>query len=518
METTILTTEQRYEQEFGGPLAADDRQLLENIGCVWPAPEEEAAWLDYMNRLAEVGSIDLRSADDESHKDDVLAVRDEFYGKFTRLDWRQDWSQQKFGPNTQYPMPTHFVGLQRVLAANDIDQIEYLKIGAANSHVTGAALYEKLDALATYGFDVSRMLSSSGSLGWLNLSYGSIIERIQPYYAAARLQHGDSADYRQVALDFVAEWPSALGYRPGRVRTLTRIGSAIAANTCNLDTGLTAVRSLMIQNLEKVVAAYLTNTSTARSLRTVASQARRDYADYDADELRAMIAQRPSDPVVKEYLKTYPLNDLDIDAVYARHVRARNRWQRQREITRDWKGPLLLGDPELSASRALLSVVDYPKLSGEDLAHLEGQLDGREDEAEVRRALAARMLPLAVEIVESASNMHNLPEALGDACLALSDVACNYKPGKPQWAAGFELSAAREIMYALPSKSGARYRGMTAAQVEALYGEYVPEEYRIVSARPGNNGVDPEAAADAKELAQPHLTELQRQLLAWTQK
>ena len=514
METTILANEQRYEQKFEGPLTADDRQLLENIGCAWPEPDDEAAWLERMNCLAEIGNTDLRSLGNESSRDDVLAARDEFYGKFTRLDW----SQRKFKPNEQYPIPTHFIGLQRVLAANGIDQVRYFQTSAVNGCMPGTALQEKLDALAAYGFDVSRMLSSGDRLAWLNLSYGSIIERIQPFYAAARLVSGGSANYRQNALDFVAKLPSALNHRPGKVRTLTRIGSAIAANTCSLDTGLTVVRSLMIQNLEKVVAAYLTNASTARSLRTIISHAGQNYPDYDKDELRAMIAQYPGDPVAKEYLRTYPLNDLDVDAVYARHVRARDRWQRQREITRDWQGPLLLGDPALSASRALLSVIDYPKLSGEDLAYLASQLDGGADEAKVRRALAARMLPLVVEIVESASNVDNLPEALGDACLALSEVACNYQPGEPQWAAGFELTAVREIMNALAGNSGARYQGMTAAQVEALYGEYVPKEFHAAGVGPDEDSVDSGAATKAENTAQPHLTELQRQLLAWKQK
>jgi hypothetical protein len=473
-----------------------DRAWMEGVfRCDWPEAEDEQAWLDHANELVELGSVSMRDfthADFADRREAVVGARQAFFALFPTISKTTLMAARKYEVQTGDDVavrPQVFIEAQRLMYARGLNGRDMINKQAGNITKSATQLARWMDGVDSLGIDSVAVLRKNEHL--FTMSVGSIGERMQPMYAAARA--AGIKDYRKAAIEFATSHSVLLHYKPDKIRTLTRI---LSITGIQIDSP-GHLQDLAILPLYDTVVAYLEHGPVLRSTAGLLYHSYRNHKYREEVEVRAVIADYvdTDDRVIKAFLKGYPMDAEAARQVYARHLRARDRRQ---EHTLLWPGPALLGDPDkLSPVRAYMSVIESPELTPEQFRELsqyinEGEAADKEprqqhiahDDDEIaqktrqvergqraRTALVARHLGLVVDIAEGCLRTGDKAEIIAIGNVALTRFAQrDYVPQMLDEGDGlqqFRDQAAMAIMRSMISYAP-RYQGRSLAEMEKM--------------------------------------------------
>ncbi|MEK7153309.1 MAG: hypothetical protein AAB834_05145, partial [Patescibacteria group bacterium] len=367
METLLDETDVGMEMYYE-PITRDDRRLLANLGCPWPDTADEEAWLAGLNGLIATGSQRIRPERPEAEKAEIVAAREAFFCALPAL--RSDVTARlKAGSAPNLPKSSTAIGTLRALYARNVDGVSAVNtLPALLTHGVDTII-RHLDGLDKLGFDSTQLVNAN--VGCLTLSTEAVQERLQAMYAAVRAWGWP--DYKAYVNRMVTELPTILSSKSDRTRLLARIATRLLPQYNQNQIRPADIRTLYIATPEMVVAAYLQRGLVIRSIAGLIYYTRRNE-HLDREALKGLIAQHPDDPVVKAYLRGYPIDDPEaVRYAYSRHVRARDR-RKEREIDIDWEGPECLGDPELPVLDAYRQVIASPELTAVERERLDSDI------------------------------------------------------------------------------------------------------------------------------------------------
>lgn len=483
-----------HEVEAVPSVDAADRLWMEKLGCVWPEAGDEADWLEHVNGLVKVGDTNMRNMSAVEHdrvRGQVIAARASFVDLFPKI--RLDIIERSRRYSTGNPVdtgakPSNIIDLQREFQMRGIDGLEIINAQPTVFVMTKRNIVLILDNLEAHGID-SALAANCGGGQFFTLAPESLSARLQPLYTAARTAGWQN--YREKVNAFISEYADVLSYKPDKTRTLVRIIASTAIGS-QLDKVTPAqVRGMYIEPLERTVVAYLRHGDVIRSIPGLRRQAY-FVGGLDKKELLSIIAANVDDPVVKTYLKGYPIDDIEAaKEVHARHIRSRER--RKGDYPLLYQGPSLLADPSLSIARAYAGVLenpdfnpeqedsgekyDIPRLTSEQQAEINRRITEADNDAvtaeaelrdlsvghdpdeinmlvarkervrEVRRALVVRHLGMVLDIANTCSRVADMADVIGTANVALARFAMEeYNPASSGLTT-FEEQA-REAVYA----------------------------------------------------------------------
>ncbi|HJQ08111.1 MAG TPA: hypothetical protein VJ836_01365 [Candidatus Saccharimonadales bacterium] len=427
------------------PITAADCGWMEALGCRWPIADKEA-WLTARNRDIEVGSKRLEAweVSREQERTAVINARKAFFHVLPVVSNALAQAQ-----HTSLWPPDAIIVAQRTLYARGIDIAALLKSRPELVTYSAKEHLERLDNFEAFGLDSARVVNGFAGAQ----TYGSKAVQIKMYamYAAARTFGWD--DYKTIANDTVEEQPELLAQPPGMIRILAQIAARTMLPHEPSDVPLATIRALLGLRVEKAVAAYLERRSVIRSPDGLISQAHDRYKNWPIQALQGLILHSIGDPVVKTYLRNYPINDPEACI---------NAYTKQREAEQEaalhaidlrWEGPLFLGDPDSPTFRAFEKVAASPPLTKEEKQQLYNDIAQGGTAAEhARKVLIVRHLHLAIEAaVRRGRSVETRAGRLGKANLALVFAAHRYDPTKN---GDFEGYAKREIADAFNSSPG----------------------------------------------------------------
>ncbi len=498
---------------YEGPITVADRAALAAVGCAWPESlGAEPQWLQYMNRLADNGSVDMKTVDD---RQPIIDDRAEFIGHMGQLDATVATQRYDY-----LPTPRALLGLVRLMHGRGIDPVRALNAQSGMWHLEAGNVAEKLEMLDSRGINSTKAVN--GHPDFLGFNTGTLIDKLHTLYTAARLAGFD--DYRVRVHQVVEDSSYALQYTEAKTRLLMHIGLAAFTEDGARDAfNPSKLKPLYIMPAERQVAAYIAHGSTVHTATSLYGKAAK-FNDYDRDELRGRIAAYANDlkvsdqqdPVIQAYLNAYPIDDeQSVVEKYEQRLRRRDRLAAEnRKHPSDWQGPTMLGDPDARPSDAFAAVIDYPVLTEEAQAELERHIiDGDADQARrARIALAVRHLPVVMDIVDSCSSK-GTDDRTGAANEALMEVISAYMSDEDEWKVGLTNAVVVGVMRVL-SEDGPRYQERSLEQIETELGlEYIsPRERKKraaqeVTSHRADNQVHPADSA--------HMTDMQHALIAW---
>ncbi len=200
---------------YEGPITVADRVALEAVGCAWPESlDDEPQWLQYMNRLADNGSVHMRTMNDRQA---VIDARTEFIGHMGRLDAAV--ATQRYD---NLPYSHTLLGIVRLMYGRGIDPVRALNTASEVWHLQAGNIAEKLEMLDDRSIDSTKAVN--GSSEFLGYNTGSLIGKLRTLYTAARLAGFD--DYRTRVHRAVEDSSYVLRYSEDRTRLLMHIGLA----------------------------------------------------------------------------------------------------------------------------------------------------------------------------------------------------------------------------------------------------------------------------------------------------
>jgi hypothetical protein len=183
--------------------------------------------------------------------------------------------------------------------------LDGIKLVNASPNIIGLStdsIAIKLHAINSIGLDGARIISESP--GILTYAVESLAKKVRTIRAISRLW-----GYEQEVADNVIEnIPQILSHKPGKIRTVATVASELLTQQSEI--GVREVQGALMQNIERVVAAYLLHREQINTPADIKRLARR-FEKTEPAELREMILNAnsisPGDPVLKQYLRAYPV-------------------------------------------------------------------------------------------------------------------------------------------------------------------------------------------------------------------
>jgi hypothetical protein len=334
---TLMPTDLRAEQAQTSFLSHEDRPWLEELGCAWPEVGQDE-WLDSMNQIVEIGSEHLKTTKriegaDSSRQLEIVAARELFFGYLTKISQKAINKLRTTSAPKLVPINT-FIETQRVfrgseisaapiiekypyiinygpeLAKNKISGLESLSINvktlATNPSIFSSSvetIESKLKNLEAAGLkDASKVVNACPTL--LNLSIDSVQAKLRALYAPAR--KWGWPNYEEKVNGFVDQWPQILTYSSAKIRTLVRIATeTLPPHTADI-VEIKDIRSAVKENLEAVVVGYLLGSNEVYGPEDIHKLANL-HKKAGKVALQRIIAKHTDDPVVRVYLRGYPL-------------------------------------------------------------------------------------------------------------------------------------------------------------------------------------------------------------------
>jgi hypothetical protein len=159
----------------------------------------------------------------------------------------------------------------------------------------------KLQFLSDIGLDAQSVINKNPRL--ITLSERNLATKMNAMYAAAK--SWGIAEYKTYVNELVETWPTILGYKATKIRTIAKIASFSIDNSEIDKLNLYSTTSnAMTSRLEAVVVAYLNKEISQPSDLYIKS---RKYKNLSLVALKSIIGKHTSDPVVKTYLRGYTI-------------------------------------------------------------------------------------------------------------------------------------------------------------------------------------------------------------------
>ena len=207
---------------------------------------------------------------------------------------------KKFSNILNYP-PESFLARLNNLNTLGIDAVRAVK---ANPSILGMApesLMAKLDNLTTHGIDAAVAVNKSPSI--LRYAPKSVDKKINILYSAARAWGVEN--YKAAANYLIEYWPTILGYKPDRIRTLVRIISHSLPAHIEPGEFTRNIKTIVINKPEATLAGYINEPDKIREMADI-WRLGNAYKQLGGKALLDIIAAHPDDPAVKVYRRGYP--------------------------------------------------------------------------------------------------------------------------------------------------------------------------------------------------------------------
>ncbi len=264
----------------------------------WDPDATEEDWSTMNDLLREGSEKQGRHSDDGSSA--VYKAREQFLKRLPIADRARD-TTAAYSP---VPPPTgNVVASQRLFHSLGVSGSAVLKRQPRWLHGRPENPIDNLRYLDGLGINVFEILKRFSGTTVLLQRQPVIASKITALYKIAQTLKVD--DYRLGVHDAVERYPGILSRTRNRYLTMARIGGVLFKSPS--DVSFVYLRDLFIQNIERIVAAYLEKRSTgctASELRTAADA----MGDFTTKDLRAYIAGHPDDPVVQTYLRGRPVS------------------------------------------------------------------------------------------------------------------------------------------------------------------------------------------------------------------
>jgi hypothetical protein len=291
--------------ELYRPLDGEDWAWMGQRGLSRPVEgEDEQELLHELNTLMAIGAERLSTHPDEWSQT-TYEVREQFIKKFPPLA-RLHEQAKAFASEYDHPIPTNsMVGTQRLLYGCGVDLTTASATHTILTHPV--SVIESMDSLTQHG--INAIKAANIDLGFIGNSPQKLAEKIRVAYSLARAWGWPRETYKDDVNRILESDPLIFHYSAHHLRVLGRISTALSfeqrapAEEVSRD-----IHGLVATGLAKAVAAYLTygqDITSPRGLR----QRTRELAAFRSEELRGYIAQYPDDPVVRCYLRGYPIKD-----------------------------------------------------------------------------------------------------------------------------------------------------------------------------------------------------------------
>lgn len=385
MSERLSSTGEHGESHNASYITPADREWMEELGCPWPEPSDEPAWLAEVDKIVALGSQGIDPAVTEAERLEIVSARETFLEMLPAITPGLEtlpFSRKE----TLVPLDT-MIDTMRLLYAHGINIADI-----ANKHIQA-----------------------------LSYSPAPVQRKLQSMYAFARAWGW--ADYETHVNRLVMKMPSLLSNKTGKLRTLAQIATRTFTPLAPSEVSTSDLLTMLYKPLERLLVAYIERGEVIRSPRGLVYQSRR-YHDWTTKERQGYILQYPDDPAVKAYLRTYPISDPEacIDA-YNRRLRLQQEMAPTFDL--DWEGPELMGEQE-DIFHAYRDVIGSPELTDAEKEQLNDKITqgikaaarlAEADEASIdpderaqleadiaasmhaRRVLIARNLNIAVNLV-----------------------------------------------------------------------------------------------------------------------
>ena len=174
-----------------------------------------------------------------------------------------------------------------------LDAVKIVNKSPSSIGLTTELIKQKIDLLSSKGLNAVQIINKySKVLEYAPSSLGKKVRNIRAIYRYWGLNES-------AATDLIETWPTILGYKPSRARTIGRI----VANVIEPRRGVAQkdIQSLMITNHPAVIVAYInegTNVDSLKELRNKASA----YKKLGEQALSDIINSHTDNPIVKAHL------------------------------------------------------------------------------------------------------------------------------------------------------------------------------------------------------------------------
>lgn len=243
---------------------------MKALGCLWPDESVHAQmlWLDRQNELVELGSQSLNQGMSTADKADIIAAREEFLTDMSAIATRS-LGVYKRRNRTLTPLST-VIESQRFLH---------------KSGLKANLVINRHPALLAFNADHLR-------------------RKTRIVYAATRAW--GLPDYRSEANRLMEYVPSIFSLASAKLRTLIRVGTHVAKYPSTVDVQK-AIKGIAGYSLESVVVGYLEHRDEIVGPADLKAKVKL-YAGEAPEDLRQIyIAQHIGDPIVRTYVRGYPL-------------------------------------------------------------------------------------------------------------------------------------------------------------------------------------------------------------------
>ena len=159
----------------------------------------------------------------------------------------------------------------------------------------------RLNNLTTHGIDAAVAVNKSPSI--LRYAPKSVDKKINILYSAARAWGVEN--YKAAANDLIEYWPTILGYKPDRIRTLIRIISHSLSAQIEPGEFTKNIKTIVINKPEATLAGYINDPDKIHEMADI-WRLGNAYRQLGEKALLDIITAHPDDPAVKFYRRGYP--------------------------------------------------------------------------------------------------------------------------------------------------------------------------------------------------------------------
>lgn len=372
------------------PLTAEDRAWMTLFGCEWPNKEHERMWLDELNQVIEVGSVILSSnyrIDQQLARNEVDAARKYFFDLLPACS--ADVITGLDATKAEHMIPTaRFIGLQREFHARGINGLEIFAAHPSSLNYSRNRVAEWVRQLDADGVNGAKLVQDNPNT--LRISAGLIIKKREAWreFISSTGSGNSNEIVNKLTDQFVASFSISLN----KITTIAQVIREIMPAYVISPDDINSIRGLCITPIEDTIAAALLHRHAIRSPAGLRYQAAyiqdriRDGSRSKGEILGFIANADPDDPIVSKYLEAFPIDNLEaVKAGYSAGLEERL-CSSADDVPLLSTGPLMLGDPGLTAFNAYKVAVDVPELDDEQFATVSAYIsDGLAAEATLRR-------------------------------------------------------------------------------------------------------------------------------------
>lgn len=287
------------------PLDRQDMHWMTQLGYEWPLDDAKAqAELDRANNYIEIGK-EHQGAHHDLNTETVYGARQALLDMFpAALEVFDEYANYYLNSQRSPPVTDNFVGTIRFHDRNG-SNLDHKSPLASAVHTNTKTILNSLDILYLNGLSGVDILRENPFIG--NLSVKLIQTKFRTMHGLAWALGWSRDTYKEDVNRAVESRPVALNYSLDSMHILARIGSVLF----RVQKPDISHLNLLSEPLERTVAAYLEHGNAISTSKGLLSRARRYTGEYTKDELRGYIAQHAGDPVVKRYLRSYPIDEKE---------------------------------------------------------------------------------------------------------------------------------------------------------------------------------------------------------------